>query len=402
MKLRTLTWLHGALAIAFFAPGIVRAADCAALKARARPQADITAATLQAAGPFVIPAELGPARTVQLPAFCRVQGILRPTPDSEITFEVWLPAEGWNGRFQGIGNGGFAGAIDYSNLAAAVQDGDAAAATDTGHKGGGTDASWAQGDPEKVVDFGWRAIHLTSVIGKSLSEAFYGVRPRRSYFISCSNGGRQGLMEAQRFPDDYDGIISGAPAYNWTGLFTTFVWNAKSLSRPGAWIPASKAPLIAAAVLAQCDRRDGLADGLVRDPRLCGFDPQKLVCVGKTAAACLTNPQIAALRAIYAGPHKADGERIYFGFQPGGEQATPGSPGWDLWIFGAAPGASVQYAFASNFIKYFVGAPRDWTPAVFDFDRDFGSLRAKMSATLDATDPDLSRFASHGGKLILF
>jgi hypothetical protein len=401
MKSGNQAWLYSTVALALLAPAFARAGDCAALKQTAFPSAEITAAQLKAAGPFVLPPELGPARTVELPAFCRIQGVLRPTPDSDIAFEVWLPAEGWNGRFQGIGNGGFAGSIGYAGLAAAVQDGDAGTSTDTGHKGGGTDARWAKGHPEKIVDFGWRAVHLTTELGKALTHAFYGGRPRHSYFMSCSNGGRQGLMEAQRFPEDYDGIIAGAPAYDWTGLFTGFVWNAQALSRPGAWIPAAKAQVIAAAVLARCDKRDGLADGLVRDPRRCRIAPEQLKCSGKDSSACLTDPQVGALRAIYEGPHKSDGERIYFGFLPGGE-AAPGSPGWDLWIFGGAPDTSIQYAFASNFMKYFVGAPENWTPADFDFDRDFDSLRANMSAVLDATNPNLSRFAAHGGKLILF
>lgn len=389
------------LAFALLACGSAKAADCAALKGYTAPGTEIIAATLQPAGPFVIPPELGPATTVQLPAYCRVQGVLRPTADSHIAFELWLPVNGWNGRFQGVGNGGFAGSIGYSSLSAAVQGGYAAASTDTGHNPGGTDASWAQGHPEKIIDFGWRAVHLTAVAGKALTAAFYGEPPRHSYFTSCSNGGRQGLMEAQRFPDDYDGIISGAPAYNWTRLFTGFVWNAQALSRPGAMIPATKTPAIAAAVLQGCDTLDGVKDGLVSDPRRCRLDPDKLRCADKETDACLTGPQIAALRAIYQGPRTSTGEQIYFGFPPGGETA-PGSAGWDVWIFGAAPGASVQNAFGSNFVKYVVGAPDGWTPAAFNFDRDFAPLAAKTAATFNATEPDLSRFAARGGKLILF
>ncbi len=389
------------LALALLASGAARAGDCAGLKDKAPPDAEITAAALQPAGPFVIPPELGPARTVQLPAFCRVQGVLHPTSDSHIAFEAWLPAEGWNGRFQGVGNGGFAGSIGYAGLAAAVQGGYAVASTDTGHGPGATDASWAKGHPEKVVDFGWRAVHLTAVAGKTLTEAFYGSAPRHAYFTSCSNGGRQGLMEAQRFPGDYDGIIAGAPAYNWTGLFTGFVWNAQALSRPGATILAAKTPAIAAAVLADCDRLDGAADGLVSDPSQCRFNPDKLRCADKETDACLTAPQIAALRAIYQGPRTSKGQQIYFGFPPGGETA-PGSAGWDLWIFGPAPGASIQNAFGSSFVKSVVGAPDGWTPAGFDFDRDVAPLKARTAATFNATDPDLSRFAARGGKLILF
>ena len=165
------------LALPFLAGGVARAADCPNLKDHAPPDAEVTAATLQPAGAFEIPPELGPARTVQIPAFCRVRGVLHPAPDSQIAFEVWLPAQGWNGRFQGVGNGGFAGSIGYSGLVAAVQGGYAAASTDTGHHTGGTDASWAKGHPEKVTDFGWRAVHLTTVAGKTLTAAFYGAPP---------------------------------------------------------------------------------------------------------------------------------------------------------------------------------------------------------------------------------
>jgi hypothetical protein len=395
------TMYFSAVALTLLGSRLAMALECGDLKNKAPPNGEITAATLQPAGPFVIPPELGPERTVTIPTFCRVQGVLRPTSDSDIRFEVWLPAEGWNGRFQGIGNGGFAGSIGYSSLVAAVQGGYAAVATDTGHKAGGTDATWARAHPEKVIDFGWRAIHLTTVAGKSLAEAFYGSPPRRSYFISCSNGGRQGLMEAQRFPEDYDGIASGAPAYNWTGLFTGFVWNAQSLSKPGAVIPTAKTPAIARAVLAQCDALDGLTDGLVSDPRQCHFDTKKLKCAGNETDACLTDPQVSALRAIYQGPRTSKGKQIYFGFPPGGE-TTPGSAGWDAWIFGASPGASIQNAFGSNFVKHIVGAPENWRPADFNFDRDFKAVQAKTSETFDAIDPDLSRFAKRGGKLILW
>lgn len=384
-----------------FASAAAAGGNCAPLMGKGIPDAEITSAALQPAGPFVVPPELGPAKTVQLPAFCRVQGVLRPTPDSSIGFETWLPAEGWNGRFLGVGNGGFAGAIGYSNLVAAVQGGYAAASTDTGHKAGGTDATWATGHPEKVVDFGWRAVHLTAVAGKELTAAYYGEAAHRSYFESCSNGGRQGLMEAQRFPEDYDGILAGSPAYAWTGLFTDFVWNAQALSRPGAAIPAAKASAIARAVLAQCDAQDGLTDGLVSDPRQCRFDPEQLKCTTTDSNSCLTTPQISALRAIYRGAHDSKGQSIYFGFLPGGESA-PVSAGWDAWIFGAVPGASIQNAFGSNFVKYMVGAPAGWTPADFDFDRDFATLESKTAATLNASDPDLSRFAARGGKLILY
>ena len=401
MSLRILASFGGALALTLLVEQPAMAHECSDLASAALPQSDITSATLQPAGPFTLPPELGPAKTVQLPSFCRVQGVLRPSADSHIAFEVWLPAENWNGRFQGVGNGGFAGAIPYSGLASALRSGDAVAGSDTGHNAGGTGATWARRHPEKVVDFGWRAVHLTTAAGKALTRAYYGSAPRKSYFVSCSNGGRQGLMEAQRFPNDYDGIIAGAPAYNWTRLFTDFVWNAQWLAKPGAWIPAAKAPAIAGAVLAQCDKLDGLADGLLSDPRQCRFDPAVLRCAAGETNACLTDPQIAALRAIYRGPRTPDGKQIYFGFLPGGETA-PGSAGWDMWIFGAQPGASIQNAFGSNFVQYIVGAPDGWTPAGFNFGSDFARLQAKIAPVFNAADPDLSRFAARGGKLILF
>jgi feruloyl esterase len=383
-------------------PGLTsaRGLDCADLKDQGPPGAAFTS-VLQPAGEFVIPRERGPKRSVDLPAFCRASGVLRPTADSRITFEVWLPAENWNGRFQGIGNVGFGGSIDYMALVKALQAGYAAAATDTGHQAAVTDAVWARHQVEKLVDFGWRALHLTTVAGKSLAKAFYGSPPRYSYFNSCSNGGRQGLMEAQQFPQDYDGIMAGSPAYNWTGLYTDYVWNAQALSKAGAAISAAQTSAIKERVLAQCDALDGIDDGLINDPRRCTVDTQKLLCTDGESDSCLTTPQIRALEAIYQGPRTSDGTPIYFGFPPGGETA-PGSPGWELWIFGADPGQSLQQVLGSNFIRYMVGAAEHWVPADFDFDHDFGPLEKKIAPALNATNPDLSRFAAHGGKLILY
>ncbi len=375
--------------------------DCTRLKDVPIPGMHITSATLDPAGPFSVPAGgPGPAQTLELPARCRVQGVLSPTADSEIGFEAWMPATGWNGRFQGVGNGAFAGDIGLLGLATAVRAGYAAASTDTGHKAGGTDARWALGHPEKLVDFGWRAIHLTAVAGKQLTAAYYGAPVRWSYFDSCSNGGRQALMEAQRFPDDYDGIIAMAPANAWTGLFLNFIWNQQVLSAPGAAIPPAKTPAIAAAVLADCDKLDGLSDGLIADPRACHFDPERIRCTGADSNSCLTDPQVAALRAIYRGPRTSDGKMIYYGFAPGGESA-PGSPGWDAWIFGPRPDASIQSAFGTNFVKYMVGSGNSWSPLDFNFDRDAAPLIATVGPILNASDPDLRPFAARGGKLIL-
>ena len=377
-----------------------KALDCAGLKDHGPPGAELTA-SLRQAGEFVIPGERGLKTSVKLPPICRVQGLLHPTADSSIGFEVWLPAEKWNGRFQGIGNVGLGGSIDYALLAQAVLAGYASAATDTGHRAAVTDATWAGGHQEKVVDFGWRAVHLTTVAGKALAREFYGTPARHSYFNSCSNGGRQGLMEAQRFPQDYDGIIAGAPAYNWTGLYASYVWNARALAQAGAAIPAMKTSLIKEQVLAQCDALDGINDGLVSDPRRCMVDTERLLCSEGDSDSCLTTPQIKALKAIYQGPRTSSGKQIYFGFLPG-EETAAGSPGWELWILGTAPGRSFQNALGTSFVRYMGGAGKNWQPSDFDFDRDYKPLEKKTAAALNATDPDLSRFAANGGKLILY
>ena len=210
-----------------------------------------------------------------LPAFCRVEVTGKPSADSDIKIEVWMPASGWNGRFQGQGNGGFAGDIAYVNMAMAVLHGYATAGTNTGHTGQATDASWALGRPEKITDYGYRGIHQMTEVGKTLAANFYGTKPHHSYFGACSNGGRQALMEAQRFPDDYDGILAGAPANYWTHLLTSALWDAQATTNdPASYIPASKIPAIAAAVNAACDAKDGVTDKILNDPRQCASIPR--------------------------------------------------------------------------------------------------------------------------------
>ena len=248
----------------------VAAQNCEKLADLKLANTTITAAQPVAPGAFT-PATGSATPFKELPAFCRVTGVIKPTSDSDIKFEVWMPSTGWNGKFQGIGNGGFAGTITQSALAAAVARGYAAASTDTGHTT--TDASWALGHPEKIVDYGHRAIHEMTEKAKSIVSAFYGNGPKRSYFASCSNGGRQALMEAQRYPNDYDGLIAGAPANQFTHILTGFAWNLQAtLNDPASYIPASKMKAIEAAALAACDARDGVSDGLLEDPRRCRFE----------------------------------------------------------------------------------------------------------------------------------
>lgn len=334
-----------------------------------------------------------------LPAFCRVVGVIRPTSDSHIEFEVWMPAAGWNGKFQGIGNGGFAGAISYEQIAQAVTRGYAAASTDTGHKGGVTDASWALGHPEKVVDFGHRAIHEMTVKAKAVVAAFYGASPTRSYFASCSNGGRQALMEAQRYPDDYDGIVAGAPAAAWTRFMFSFIWNTQALIRPSAHIPPTKLPLLERAVVAACDRRDGVPDGVLVAPDACRFDPRTLICTGDESDDCLSEQQAAALAAIYDGPRTSDGMMLARGFPPGAET---GQGGWAPWLTGTTSGQSLQAAFVQGALAHMVFQRPDYDLRTFDFQRDAAVVEARLGPVLNATDPDLSAFHNRGGKLILF
>src|SRR5690349_9245624 len=253
-------------AVLVVAPAVA-ATTCENLTSVKAANTTITSAQTVAAGGFV-PAG-GPADGQasfdfkKVPAFCRVQGVMQPSADSHIEFEVWLPMSGWNGRYEGLGNGGFAGAIDFGGLADAVANGYAAAGTDTGHKGGAINAQWALGHPEKINDFGYRAIHETADRAKAIVAAFYGSRARHSYFSSCSNGGREALMEAQRFPDDYDGILVGAPANYWTHLLATAGYEDVFLNDGDTRIPASKVPAIQAATLAACDAQDGVKDGVI-------------------------------------------------------------------------------------------------------------------------------------------
>ncbi len=368
---------------------------CDSLTTLSLPDTTITSAAL-VSGTFTPPA----GKPIEaLPSFCRVVGVIRPTNDSHITFEVWLPATGWNGKFQGVGNGGFAGSIGYPSLARAVERGYAAASTDTGHTGSAIDASWALGHPEKVVDFGHRAIHEMTMKAKAVVTAFYGEGPRRAYFASCSNGGRQALMEAQRYPDDYDGIVAGAPAAAWTRIMLGFAWNVQALSDPAAHIPPESLPAIERAVVAACDARDGVPDGVLAAPDRCDFDPKTLVCTGTASPDCLTAPQAEALARVLSGPRARDGRVLARGFPPGAET---GEGGWGGWITGAKPGASVQAAFLRGTLAHMVFDRADYDPLTFDIERDAAAAEARIGRVLNATNPDLSAFRKRGGKLILF
>jgi hypothetical protein len=379
-------------------------ASCAGLAKLTLPNTKIMLAEQVEAGTFpppppqpgMVPTEIYP----QLPAFCRVVAEVAPSADSDIKVEVWMPVSRWNGKFRGQGNGGFAGAIDYAALALALFQGYASGGTDTGHAGSGTDASWAIGHPEKVVDFGYRGIHEMTQRSKSIVDAYYGRAPKQSYFASCSNGGREALMEAQRFPEDYDGILAGAPAYDWTHLLTNAVHNAQALTLNSAsYISAAKLPTIAAAVVAACDAADGVSDGILNDPRRCHFDPEALRCKAAETDKCLTSPQVTALKELYAGARDSTGKLIFPGYVPGGEE---GQGGWALWITGSAPGKSLMFTFGDGYFSNIVYAKPDWNYKTFTVDDGLKMAVEKTSPTLDATDANLKPFGKRGGKLILW
>ena len=374
------------------APG----ATCESLTKLALPATTIASAQPVAAGPLALPQ--GPPADV--PAFCKVAGSIKPSADSDIQFEVWLPMSGWNGKFKGASNGGFAGYLDLRSLARAVTLGYAAAATDTGHRGTPTDATWALGHPEKVADFGYRAIHEMTVAGKAIAAAFYGRPVSRAYFNGCSNGGRQALMEAQRFPEDYDGIIAGAPANDFTHLLAQAVFNRQATeSDPAAYIPASKVPAIETATLAQCDAKDGVEDGVVDDPTACVFRPAALLCPSGAPASdsCLTAPQVSAIEKLYAGPRGA--VPVHPGLVAGGATG-PGS--WPLWVTGPEAGKSLIGTFGTQFFRNMVFEDPSWDFRSFQVERDTKIVDPKLARTLNATDPDLSAFRKRGGKLVIW
>ena len=374
--------------------------SCASLMQLNLPNATITSAGPVAASAFV-PPDLKPDEKIppvvtSAPAFCRVAVTLKPTPDSDIKVEVWMPASHWNGKFRGIGNGGFAGYVSYDGLAAAVSQGYAAASTDTGHSTQG--AEWALGHPEKIVDYGYRGVHEMTVSSKIVVKAFYGADAKPTYFASCSNGGRQALMEAQRFPDDYDGIIAGAPANAWVPMVSRGLKELKALAGTG-YIPASKVPAIDHAVLAACDAQDGLKDGVINDPRQCHFDPAVLLCKDKESDACLTSHQIDSLKTIYADANDLRGSSDFPGLLPGAEG---GEGGWAVWVTGSEEGKSLGTFFVNGYFADMVYSKKDWDFRTADLAAAEKLAQEKTGSSLNAMQPDLKPFLAHGGKLILY
>jgi len=380
---------------------LTAAQSCEKLASLKLAHTTITSAVIVPAGPFKLPpGPPGTLESVDLPAFCRVSGIIAPTSDSEIKFEVWLPVAAWNGNFQQVGNGGFAGSIVYPALGRALQDGYASASTDDGHTGSGTDGSWALGHPEKLIDFGYRAVHETAGKAKGIVQAFYGTAPRHSYFNGCSDGGREALMEAQRFPEDFIGILAGAPANFWSHGLTGGILIQKALfDNPASSIPASKLPAIQSAALAACDALDGVKDGVIADPRRCHFDPAVIECKGADGPGCLTPQQVETLKTVYAGPkNPRTGQQIYPGFEPGAESG-PGM--WSRWITGTGSSEKpLGLAFVIGTFAYMVSENPNWDFHTANFDNDSKLAEEKLGPTLDSSNANLGPFRARGGKLI--
>ena len=372
---------------------------CADLMNLNLPYTTITSAAVVPEGPVPVPALFGNAPPVTAPEHCEVQAVIRPTTDSEIQMELWLPVDGWNGKYLQIGNGGWAGTINRLALISPLQRGYAVAGTDNGHSARDPGASWAIGHPEKLVDFGYRAVHETSIQAKAVLNAYFGRAENLSYFHGCSDGGREALMEAQRFPEDFNGIIAGAPANNWSRLFTGFVWNEIALARNP--IPVEKLPVIQGAVLAACDALDGVEDGLIENPGVCPFDPAVLACEAGETAACLTRGQIDTLGKIYNGPTNPRTGELLFPGMPMGTEAVPGA--WVPWIISAAPQQpSIQGNFGNTYYGHAVFEQLEWDFNTLDFDADVAFGEAKAGRILNATSPDLRSFRANGGKLIQY
>ena len=385
------------LALALLAPAAAFAADepCAALATTPLAGARITLAEAVAASP-------------DLPAHCRVQG----TIPQAIHFELRLPLAGWNGKFYMAGCGGFCGALEpdgrggsVNSLLHGLRRGYAAAATDSGHSGTSvTDGRWALDDPLAEIDWGWRAVAETTRVGKDLVRAFYGRPAGRSYFNGCSTGGRMGLMAAQRFPQDFDGIVAGAPALDYTGLVATqSAWyvQANSDHEGRQRLDRAKVPLVAKAVLEACDAVDGQRDGLIDDPRQCRWQPSQLACKGPAQADCLTSMELGVLDHWYMPVTGGDGRIQYPGGAPKGSE-----PFWPVWLSGI-PGRTeppLVERFATDFLRYMAFVPdrgAAYDVRQYDFDRD-PPLLAPMSRIYDATDPDLGAYRARGGKLLLW
>ena len=410
------------LALTALAVGIANAAACESLSGLQLPHATITLA--RAMSESDLPAADSPVPVKGLPPFCRVTVISKPTSDSLISIEVWIPlGEAWNGRYEQVGCGGLCGSLQfqYPSMARAIRRGYATAATDDGSQTNG-DATFALGHPEKIIDFGYRALKETTESAKAIIAAMAGKKPLRLYFNGCSDGGREALMEAQRFPEDFDGIIVGAPANAWTHQFGGFVANQQALLKdPENYIPDAKLPILSKAVLEQCLKRDSGApgDAFLSDPLGCQFDPSKVQCArGQDPNTCLTPAQVKSAKAIYGGLHDPrTGKLVAAGFTPGNEDERAN---WPMWMVGSSRDANLadkkppssgsadlsqralQGYFGSGFFGYFILQNPSLDILELDVSAAVAAADSGSGKIINSIDPDLRPFKRHGGKIIQY
>jgi feruloyl esterase len=373
---------------------IVTGASCESLSTLTLAAGKVTRASLVSPGAFAPPGATwragGSSPYAALPAFCRIAATLTPTNDSDIKIEVWLPASDWNGKFQAVGNGGWAGTISYGAMAAALAAGYATASTDTGH--GTPGAAFAMNHPEKLVDYAHRAVHEMTVQAKAILGAFYGNAPKLSLWNGCSTGGRQGVIEASRYPADYDAIIAGATPVTAPRLHGVRLQFNRMVHRTtDSYIPPEKYPAIHEAALQACDALDGVKDGVIDSPDRCAFDPKVLACSGADGAACLTPAQVETARAMYA-PVKdpKTGATLSFSMlHPGSEL---------VWSTLAGP---QPYGIALEAFRYVAFSDPTWDPASFNPSTDIPRLE-RQAAGFEPPSTNLKTFFSRGGKLFLY
>ena len=340
----------------------------------------------------MVPATAADKRTGRpIPQYCKVLGALEKT----ILFEVSMPTEVWNGKFMFAGGGSFNGSIP--GLTHILSRGYAAAGTDTGHQAFSGSTAWALNNPKAQLDYGHRATHLVTVLAKTIVREYYGKQAARNYWLGCSNGGKMGLMELQRYPDDYDGAIVGAPGPSRTRLFANHVWNAQAVFQNP--IPDEKIPAIDKATLAACDAKDGLVDGLIDRPERCQFDPKVLTCKSDDRPDCLTPGQVATLKKLYSGARDSSGQPWFYGYAAGHEEDYP-----VFWTGEETDHTdTARNKRGAGFYRDFIfGATFD---GLRDFDWDKTVLApevARVAADQDAADPNLSSFKAHGGKVIMY
>jgi feruloyl esterase len=371
------------------------ATSCEKLVDLTLPTARIDSAQSVAAGAFVPPAGAqgrgGANAFANLPAFCRVSATFTPSSDSDIKAELWLPVSGWNGKFQAVGNGGWAGTIPYPAIAAALMAGYAAAATDTGHVG--NNADFALGHPEKLIDLAYRSIHEMTVQSKTIIGEHYGTPARYSYYNGCSQGGRQGLAAAQKYPDDFNGIIAGAAAWDQMGMHAARTALNLSVNKdPGSVIPPAKYGMIHEAVLNACDALDGVKDGVIENPSKCSFDYSKLLCKAGDAADCLTPGQIESAQAMISSIKDPKTGRVLY---PG--HLMPGSElGW------ATLGGPQPLGLATSGLRNVVFQNRNWDYHQLDVSTDIARAEKSDNGVMYSADPNLKPFFDRGGKLLMY